>query len=115
MPTPNPRPADDTSVFQEQRNWIQLRIVKLIVRLTPPCPDVVRLLSLGMEQKLSLITRIRLRIHFLMCSFCQRYAAQLKYLRQVSHEFPEKVGDVSTEQLPEDAKQRMREALKSQL
>ena len=113
MATPNPRPPDDDSVFQEHRSWLQLRIVKLIVRLTPRCPDVVRLLSLGMEQKLSLMTRIRLRIHFLMCSFCQRYAAQLNYLREVSHEFPEKVGDVSTDKLPEDVKQRMRDALRS--
>jgi hypothetical protein len=112
MPTPNPRPPDDTSMFQEHRNWLQLQIVKLIVRLTPRCPEVTRLLSLGMEEKLSLLTRIRLRIHFLMCSFCQRYANQLKYLREVSHEFPEKVGDVSTEKLPEDVKQRMRDALK---
>lgn len=113
MATPNPRPLDDTSVFQEHRSWIQLRLVKLIVRLTPRCPDVVRLLSLGMEQRLSLMTRIRLKIHFLMCSFCQRYAAQLKYLHEVSHEFPEKVGDVSHEKLPEEVKQRMRDALKS--
>src|ERR1051326_3346204 len=113
METPNPRPADDTSTFQEHRSWLQLQIVKLIVRLTPRCPDVVRLLSLGMEEKLSFLTRIRLRVHYLMCSFCERYAAQLKYMREVSHEFPEKVGDVSTEKLPDEVKQRIREALKS--
>ena len=113
MATPNPRPPDDDSVFQEHRSWLQLRIVKLIVRLTPRCPEVVRHLSLGMEQKLPLMTRMRIKIHFLMCSFCQRYAKQLNYLREVSHEFPEKVGDVSHEKLPEDVKQRMRDALKS--
>jgi len=47
-----------------------------------------------------------------MCSFCQRYAKQLTYMRGLAHEFPEKVGDVSQEEMPEDVKQRMRDALK---
>jgi hypothetical protein len=111
--TPNPRPTDDTSTFQEHRNWFQLRIVLGIVRLTPRCPEVLRLLSLGMEKPLPLATRIKLRIHYLMCSFCQRYAKQLNYLREVAHEFPEKVGDASEEKMPEDVKERMRDALRS--
>ena len=110
--TANPRPADDTSTFQEHRNWLQLRIVLWIVRLTPRCPEVVRLLSLGMEKPLPLMTRIKLRVHYLMCSFCERYAKQLKYIREVSREFPEKVGDVSDEKMPEAVKQRMRGAFK---
>ena len=93
--TPNPRPSDDTSVFQEHRNWLQLRIVLLIVGLTPRCPEVVRLLSLGMDKPLPLLTRLKLRVHYLMCSFCERYAKQLKYLREVAREFPEKIGEVS--------------------
>jgi hypothetical protein len=65
-----------------------------------------------MEQDLSLFTRIKLRIHFLMCSFCERYAKQLKYMREVSHEFPEKIGEVSDAKLPADAKERLKEALR---
>lgn len=61
--TPNPRPAHDTSTFQEHRNWLQLRIVLLIARFTPRSPEVVRLLSLGMDQPLPLTTRVKLRIH----------------------------------------------------
>ena len=110
--TPNPRPPDDTSTFQEHRNWLQLRIVLLIVRFTPRCPEVTRLLSLGMEKKLSPITRVKLRVHYLMCSFCERYKNQLEYMRKVSREFPEKIGEVSDAQLPSEAKERMREALR---
>jgi len=29
-----------------------------------------------MDKELSLITRIKLRIHYLMCAFCERYAKQ---------------------------------------
>jgi hypothetical protein len=109
---PNPRPPDDTSMFQEHRSWLQLQIVLLICRFTPTCPEVVRILSLGMDKELSLMMRIKLRIHYLMCSFCERYMKQLKYIREVSREFPEKIGDISDSSLPADAKERMKAALR---
>ena len=109
---PNPRPPDDTSTFQEHRNWLQLQIVLLICRFTPTCPEVVRILSLGMEKRLSLMMRMKLRIHYFMCSFCERYMKQLKYIRQVSREFPERIGEVSDEKLPAEAKARMKEVLR---
>jgi hypothetical protein len=65
-----------------------------------------------MDKELSLMTRIKLRIHYLMCSFCERYMKQLKYIREVSREFPEKIGDVSDASLPADAKERMKAALR---
>jgi len=37
---------------------------------------------------------------------------QLKYIRQVSREFPEKIGEVSDPTLTEEAKQRLKEALR---
>lgn len=113
--TPNPRPPDDASVVQEHRSWLQLQIVLLICRFTPTCPEVARILSLGMDKKLPLRTRAKLRIHYLMCSFCERYAKQLKYMREVAYNFPEKIGDVSEEKIPDDVKKRMREALKPEL
>ncbi len=100
-------------MFQEHRSWLQLQIVLLICRFTPKCPEVTRILSLGMEKEVPLITRIKLRIHFLMCSFCERYMKQLKYIRQVSREFPEKIGEVSNAALPPDAKERIKSALRS--
>ncbi len=66
-----------------------------------------------MEKQLPLLTRAKLRIHFLMCSFCQRYMEQLKYMRNVAREFPDKIGEVSDAKLPLDAKERMKAALRS--
>src|SRR6266704_2347873 len=108
--TPNPRPGDDASIFQEHRNWFQLQLVLLICRFTPTCPEVARILSLGMDKELPLPTRFKLRIHYLMCSFCERYARQLKYMRAVAHEFPAKIGEVSEEKIPDDVKKQMRQS-----
>ena len=65
-----------------------------------------------MDKQLSLTMRVKLRIHYLMCSFCERYMKQLKYIRQVSREFPEKIGEISDATLPAEAKQRLKEALR---
>jgi hypothetical protein len=65
-----------------------------------------------MDKELSLITRIKLRIHYLMCSFCERYAKHLKYMRNVAREFPEKIGEISDAKLPAEAKERLKEALR---
>jgi hypothetical protein len=66
-----------------------------------------------MDKQLSLGMRIKLRIHFLMCSFCDRYMKQLKYMRQVARDLPEKIGEISNASLPSGAKERMKEALRS--
>src|SRR5213592_4284203 len=71
-----------------------------------------RILALGMDKELPLTTRIKLRIHYLMCSFCERYAKQLKYMRTVAREFPDKIGEISDAKLPSEAKQRLKEALR---
>jgi hypothetical protein len=89
-----------------------MQIVLLICRFTPTCPEVIRILSLGMDKELSLLMRIKLRIHYLMCSFCERYLKQLKYIRRIAREFPEKIGEVSNEALPAQAKERMKAALR---
>ena len=116
MPEPcepsNPRPPDDTSLFQEQRGWLSKRIVLVICAITPKCPEVVRLLSLGMDQPLPLSTRIKLRVHYLMCSFCGRYAKQLEDIRKFTSAFPEHVDEASSAKLSGDAKSRLKEKLR---
>jgi hypothetical protein len=86
--------------------------VLFICKFTPTCPEVIRILSLGMEKKLPLLLRLKLRIHYLMCSFCERYMKQLKYIRQVSREFPNKIGEVSDASLSAEAKEQMKAALR---
>ena len=65
-----------------------------------------------MDKELSLMMRLRLRIHYLMCSFCERYAKQLNYMRTVAKEFPEKMGEISDAKLPSEVKTRMKDALR---
>jgi len=54
-------------------NWLS--------RNTPPCREVVRLLSDGMERPLPFYKRIALRLHFLICTWCVRYHRQIEMIR----------------------------------
>ena len=65
-----------------------------------------------MDKQLSLMMRMKLRIHYLMCSFCERYAKQLKYMRAVAREFPEKIGEISDAKLSAEVKTHMKDALR---
>ena len=106
-----PAPDDNPSVLA-RRNWWQTPLVNFIARHTPKCRDVTRLLSRGMDEPLPLTTRLKLRTHFLICCWCQRYATQLKQMRRFSRRFPEHIGELPEGQMPRDAKERLRQALR---
>lgn len=113
MPEPyNPSPIGNPSLLK-RRSRLETQIVKFIGRHTPKCPDVVRILSRGMDRKLSLKTRLFLNLHYLICRWCQRYAEHLHYLRRFSRRFPEEVSNVDAVTMSPNAKDRIKQRLKS--
>jgi hypothetical protein len=106
----NPSPEGNPS-FLARRNRFQTALVKFIGKRTPKCREVVRILSQSMDSKLSLIMRIKLRLHYLICAWCQRYDKQLHELRKFTSSVPSHLDDFSADTLSPLAKQRMKEAL----
>ena len=106
----NPSPIGNPSVLA-RRNWLQTKLVIFIAKHTPKCRDMVRILSQSMDQPLPLSMRIKKRLHFLICCWCQRYEEQLRYIRDTACKFPEHVDEVPGPPLSEEAKKRMRQAL----
>jgi hypothetical protein len=51
-------------------------------RRLPPCADLTRTMSESLERELTVRERVTLRLHFLMCVYCERYLAQLKLIRE---------------------------------
>src|SRR5947207_14116696 len=84
----NPSPIGNPSLLA-RRNWLQTKLVILIGRHTPKCREMVRILSQSMDAPLPWSVRIKKRLHFLICCWCQRYEEQLRYLRQTAGKFPE--------------------------
>lgn len=63
-------------------------LVNWLARHTPPCGEVTQLLSQSLEQPLSLRQRIGIRLHYLICIWCERYMRQLHLLRDAMHRHP---------------------------
>jgi hypothetical protein len=107
----NPSPKGNQSVLA-RRNRFQTALVRFIGERTPKCREVVRILSQSMDSKLSLTMRIKLRLHYLICAWCQRYEKQLHALRNFVSSLPDHVEDSAVDTLSPTAKERLKEALR---
>jgi hypothetical protein len=58
----------------------------MIFRLS--CKEASRLISDGMDRRLSVTERIALRMHVGICDACTRFTAQAKFLRRALQAFP---------------------------
>src|SRR5437667_349957 len=67
----NPSPIGNPSVLA-RRNWWQTMLVKFIGKHTPKCREMVRILSQSMDEPMPPMMRIKKRLHFLICCWCQR-------------------------------------------
>lgn len=106
----NPSPIGNPSVLA-RRNWWQTKLVILIGRHTPKCREMVRIISKSMDEPLPLSMRMRKRLHYLICCWCQRYEEQLRYLRKTASAFPEYAGQSSKPSLSAGAKERMKKKI----
>jgi hypothetical protein len=66
-----------------------------------------RLASVSFEQPLSRKTRLRMRLHYLICVWCERYAKHLKFLHRVAPRLPAEVAGVPEQHLSEESKHRL--------
>ena len=88
-----------------------------LIRITPTCKDMTQLLSEQMDHPLPLGKRIVMRIHFLICKWCERYKNQLLFLRNSIRRHPEKLegqGTTPSPTLSPDAKDRIKQTLRRQ-
>ena len=106
----NPSPIGNPSVLA-RRNWLQTKLVIFIGKHTPKCREMVRILSQSMDEPMPLIMRIKKRLHFLICCWCQRYEEQLHYLRKTAREFPDHVGDISDVKLSTAAREQLKQRM----
>ena len=56
------------------------------------CKEVHRLVIEGQDRQLSLMERISVRIHLMMCGACRRFEAQMDFLRQAVRRLPDRSG-----------------------
>jgi predicted anti-sigma-YlaC factor YlaD len=54
--------------------------------LKPTCKEVHRLTSEGMDRELSLIERMRVRMHLVICNACRNFTDQMSLIRRAMRE-----------------------------
>jgi hypothetical protein len=67
-----------------------------------------------MDRELPLLTRWKLRLHFVACCWCERYMKQLRYLRETARNFPEHANEADGPTLSPEARLHLKRVLNSQ-
>lgn len=92
-------------------NRLTRAIVMFLARHTPRCHDMTRLISQELETAHPPGTRLRMRLHFWICAWCQRYRDQLRLMRKAMHRCDEQHPPAAAPKLSSDTKDRLKEAL----
>lgn len=82
--------------------------------ITPRCREMARLISAEQEKPLSHITRLRMRWHYGICIWCERYRDQVGLLGKFSRVFAEEACKHGENQFTDDARNRIKEALRNE-
>ncbi len=86
-----------------------------LIKMTPPCDQIVKLVSEEMDHPLPLGTKLKVRLHFLVCKWCERYKQQLVFIRSAMRQHPDKLmGQEPFAGLSPEARERLKQALRQQ-
>ncbi len=80
--------------------------------LSPSCREAVRLQSDALDRPLALRQRIGLRIHLVLCRWCRRYGAQIKFLRAAARHGVEQDTPGTPAALPPEVHERIKRMLR---
>ena len=64
-----------------------------------------------MDEPLPLVMRIKKRLHFLICCWCQRYEEQLRYMRETARQFGQHADESSNAPFSAGARERIKRKL----
>lgn len=62
------------------------------------CREVTRLVSESQERKLSVVEKMSLNLHLMMCDGCKNFSLQVPFLRKAMKAYSERLGEVVDEQ-----------------
>jgi len=91
---------------------IKMRWVVWVWNHTPNCAEMSRLASHSFEQPPSLALRLKMRLHHLICVWCQRYEKQLKFLHRAAPHTHDDLDLLSVRGLSTEARQRLVQRLR---
>ena len=86
-----------------------------LLRTVPTCEQTVETISQSMERSLSLLERIKLKLHLWICAWCQWYLEHLQIIRETARAKAAEPPDfMSGGGLSNEARERIRRRLTNQ-
>lgn len=82
-----------------------------IWKITPTCAEMTRLASQSQDRRLTILQRVRIRLHFLICVWCKRYFQQLAAIRATARSCAEQEPANPESALSPEAKERIARAI----
>jgi len=82
--------------------------------LSPTCRDASRLQSEALDGPLPASKRIGLALHLVICKWCRRYGRQITFIHRAAHEHPDKCIEVAGKPLSTEARERIKERLRTE-
>jgi hypothetical protein len=77
------------------------------------CREVTKLVSESLDRDLSILQRMGIRIHFLMCKYCPRIKDQFYFLRDAMHSHAaQRVETDPSVTLPPHVKEKIKRSLR---
>lgn len=91
---------------------LKTRWVVWVWNHTPDCAEMSRLASQSLERPLPPGLRLRMRLHHLICVWCQRYSRQLKFLHRAAPRLNGGAENSPGQGLSPEAKRRIAQRLR---
>ena len=92
---------------------LKTRCIVWVWNHTPNCAEMSRLASQSLEQPLSMRTRLKMRLHYVICAWCKRYFKQLTFLHEAAPHLDEHAGILPSRGLSAEARQRIVQRLQA--
>src|ERR1043166_5155953 len=86
---------------------LKTRWVVWVWNHTPNCAEMSKLASQGIDRKLPLSLRLKMRLHFVICAWCRRYSKQLQFLRKAAPRLDQRLGELPSRGLSTGARRRI--------
>jgi predicted anti-sigma-YlaC factor YlaD len=98
-------------------NWLD-PVVEALARgleaFSPSCKEAACLQSAALDGRLTLLERVGLRCHLMLCKWCRRYGDQLKLLRSAAREHAQDDQHSPLPALSSQARERINRMLQSE-
>lgn len=89
------------------KKWLSIK--------TEECKTVAPLFSYALDRKLTLLEKLRVRLHLYTCGACLNYVSNLKFMHEAFHAQEENLENEKTRaSLTPEAKERIKQNLKAQ-